>query len=75
MFRELGPQTIWAFRDPAQLRSRFAVFDPEKRGSEDLLAGFAALGPTPVPGFNVRPEADATGLANFRRMMDDEKVY
>lgn len=68
-------QTIWYFRDPAQLRSRFAAFDPAKRDSPDLLAGVAAPGPAPVPGFNVRPEADASGLGAFRRMLDDERVY
>ena len=52
MFPELGPQTIWAFRDPAQLRSRFAAFDPAKRDSSDLMAGFAAPGPAPVPGLD-----------------------
>jgi hypothetical protein len=75
MFPELGPQAIWTFRDPSQLRSWFARFDPGKRGSSDLMAGSAVPGPAPVPGLRVTPQADAPGLANFRRMMDDEKVY
>lgn len=75
MFPELGPQTIWTFRDPAQLRSRFAAFDPAKRDSSDLMAGFAVPGPAPAPGFRVTPQNDATGLANYRRMIDDERVY
>jgi hypothetical protein len=45
----LGPQTAWVFRDPNQLRSRFARFDPAKRDSDDLLAARA------VPGFNFVP--------------------
>ena len=64
MFPELGPQTIWAFRDPAQLRSRFAAFDPAKRDSSDLMAGFAAPGPTPVPGLDAwrPPETEPPGM-------------
>jgi hypothetical protein len=31
----------WVFKDPSQLRSRFAAFDPAKRGSSNLLAGVA----------------------------------
>jgi len=64
MFPELGPQTIWAFRDPAQLRSRFAAFDPAKRDSSDLMAGFAAPGPAPVPGLDAwrPPEPEPPGM-------------
>jgi hypothetical protein len=74
MFPDLGPQTIWTFRDPVQLRSRFALFDPAKRDSSDLMAGFAMPAPAPVPGFRVAPQTDATGLANFRRFVDEERV-
>jgi len=49
---ELGPQTIWSFRDPNQLRSWFARFDPSMRYSDDLLAARA------IPGFNVAPPAE-----------------
>jgi hypothetical protein len=59
MFPELGPQSIWGFRDPNQLRSWFARFDPNKRSSDDLLAARAVPGfnfvPPPQPGFNVIP--------------------
>ncbi len=39
----LPPQSIWAFRDPNQLRSRFARFDPRNIDSADLLAGIGGL--------------------------------
>lgn len=35
------PQNIIAVKDPSQLRSPFAQFDPKKRNSRDLLAGIA----------------------------------
>ena len=35
---------ILVVRDPSQLRSPFAAFDPEKKQSPNLLAGFAGLG-------------------------------
>jgi hypothetical protein len=35
-------------KDPAQLRSRFAVFDPAKRNSRDLLAGISLFGFEPA---------------------------
>jgi hypothetical protein len=38
-----GPTSILVVRDPAQLRSPHAAFDPAKRTSDDLLAGFAYL--------------------------------
>jgi hypothetical protein len=63
MFPELGPQSIWGFRDPNQLRSWFARFDPSKRSSDDLLAASAVPGfnvaPPPQPGFNVQPNPQA----------------
>lgn len=46
------PTVSWLFREPNQLRSRFAKFDPANRDSADLMAGFAA--PAAVPGFNVQ---------------------
>jgi hypothetical protein len=73
MFPELGPQTIWGFRDPSQLRSRFAVFDPVRRDSSDLMAGFAApLLPVPVPGFNARPEPGLAERAAWLRRMNED---
>ena len=75
MFPELGPQSIWGFRDPNQLRSWFAAFDPEKRGSSDLMAGLAVPGPAPTPGFRVSPTDDAPGRHAFRPMINDERVY
>lgn len=59
------PTPTWIFREPNQLRSRFAAFDPAKRDSTDLMAGYAVPAPTPgfnvqadTPGFNVRPERE-----------------
>jgi hypothetical protein len=37
------PRDILIVRDPAQLRSPFAQFDPAKRNSRDLLASIAGL--------------------------------
>jgi hypothetical protein len=71
----LGPQAAWVFRDPNQLRSRFAVFDPAKRDSSDLMAGLAVPAPAPTPGFRVSPTDDAPGLHAFRAMINDERVY
>jgi hypothetical protein len=65
MFPELGPQTIWAFRDPAQLRSRFAAFDPAKRESSDFMAGFAA------PGAGARSRARRLAAARTRAARHD----
>ena len=55
---ELGPQTIWSFRDPNQLRSWFARFDPSMRYSDDLLAARA------IPGFNVAPPAEPASTSS-----------
>ena len=57
MFPDLGPQANWLIRSPNQLRSPFARFDPARRESDDLLAGFAVPAPA-VPGFNVTPSAE-----------------
>lgn len=38
------PQDIVVVKDPSQLRSPFAVFDPAKKSSGDLLAGLAGTG-------------------------------
>jgi hypothetical protein len=43
-FKEGAPTTHIIVKDPAQLRSRFARFDPAKRDSRDLLAGVAGTG-------------------------------
>jgi hypothetical protein len=73
MFRELGPQTIWGFGHPSQLRSRFATFDPVKRDSSDLMAGFAApLLPVPVSGFDARPEPGLAERAAWLRRMNED---
>ena len=81
-------ENVWAFKNPNQLRSRFALFDPERRDSSDLMAGFAVPGPAPTPGFHVSPPGgpaptpgfrvspanDAPGLDAFRRMRDEGRV-
>ena len=72
MFPELGPQTVWGFSHPSQLRSRFAVFDPAKRDSSDIMAGVAApLLPVPVPGFDVRPEPNLAERAAVLRAKNE----
>jgi hypothetical protein len=43
------PAVSWLFREPNQLRSRFAKFDPANRDSADLLAGIAAPAPVAPP--------------------------
>jgi hypothetical protein len=37
----------YLLQDPSRIRSRFAAFDPMRRDSPDLLAGFAPLGLVP----------------------------
>ncbi len=49
---DAGLHGTWVFKNPNQLRSRFARFDPAKRGSDDLLAARA------TPGFNVAPPSE-----------------
>ena len=49
-------ENIWAFKNPNQLRSWFARFDPTKRDSSDLMAGVALPGVAPAPGFRVEAE-------------------
>ena len=82
MFPDLGPQTIWMIRDPAQLRSPFAAFDPARRSSNDLLAGSAVPAPLAVhasapeqqtPGFRGPPSL-AESLA-YWRFMGEPKVH
>jgi hypothetical protein len=45
-----GPDDVqeYAIFDPANIRSKFAAFDPAKRGSSNLLAGLGA-GAVAVP--------------------------
>jgi hypothetical protein len=79
MFPEIGPQSNWLIREPNQLRSRFARFDPAQRDSDDLLAGVAAPAPTAVPGFNVqepRPpglRVDPSIMPNSLRRPEDQE--
>jgi hypothetical protein len=70
-------QTAWVFRDPNQLRSRFALFDPARRDSPNLMAGVAAPGPAPAPGFRVRTESDRPQAADDRpwQMFNRERIY
>ena len=63
------------FRDPNQLRSPFARFDPARRDSADLLAGVAVPGgPAPVLGVNVRPRVDESVVPNELRPLN-RRVY
>jgi hypothetical protein len=82
-------EVAWVFKNPNQLRSPLARFDPSKRSSDDLLAASATPGfnfvPPPQPGFNVQspgfrfdPEAPALsvveGVPNSVRRPQD-RVY
>lgn len=60
----------WVFKNPNQLRSPFAAFDPAKRDSSDLLAGFAVPGPASVPGFNYSPPPDYVPGFNMQPQPD-----
>lgn len=74
-------QTAWVFKNPNQLRSVHAAFDPAKRDSSDLMAGFAVPGPAPVPGFRVKePESGGEPRPLWRvgtpyRFFQREQVY
>lgn len=72
----------YVFKNPNQLRSRFAHFDPGKSDSNDLLAGSARPAPLAVPaaapeqrtpGFRGPPSL-AESLACWR-FMNEPKVY
>lgn len=71
-------QTIWVFKNPNQLRSPFARFDPANKDSSDLLAARTSIpGFRPIPttpGFRPLPN-DQAHLPAFLRMMDEERVY
>jgi hypothetical protein len=69
------PTPTSVFRDPNQLRSPFARFDPARRDSADLLAGVAVPGgPAPVLGVNVRPRVDESVVPNELRPLN-RRVY
>ncbi len=75
----IAGQTAWVFKSPNQLRSVHAAFDPAKRESSDLMAGFAAPGPT--PRFRVKqPEPAKDDLRSWPgglpyRFLQREQVY
>jgi hypothetical protein len=48
-----GQDQAYAILNPANIRSRFARFDPEQAGSSNIMA--ARVGGVPVPGFSVAP--------------------
>jgi hypothetical protein len=57
----LPATTNWVVKEPSQLRSPSAVFDPTKRDSSDLMAGIAAPGPVlSPPGASSTEAAPAT---------------
>lgn len=62
-------QTIYAVRDPNQLRSRFADFDPAKAWSDDLLATAAP----PIPYSALEDDQDTTGILRYLRQRALEK--
>jgi len=51
------PETVIVVRDQNQLRSPFAVFDPAKINSRDLLASFAAAFGGGLAAFGATPPA------------------
>ena len=53
-----GKDRVLVVRDPAQLRSIFAKFDPKNVTSDDLLAGIIPLGPL---GFGVSLDREREG--------------
>ncbi|MCA0300901.1 MAG: hypothetical protein LCH95_00705 [Proteobacteria bacterium] len=78
MFNHTSPgglkhQTIWAFREPNQLRSPFAAFDPAKRDSADLLAS-VAVPSLVVPGFDV-PVEQPKQPVGLRVPLPPDEVY
>jgi hypothetical protein len=71
-----GLHDTYVFRQPNQLRSRFAKFDPANRDSDDLLATRALPGLNVAPpGFDVPEQKRQGSLADFRRFMAEERVY
>jgi hypothetical protein len=50
-------KNVLVVRDPEQLRSRFAKFDPAKRSSSDLLAGLGGVGATGLLGLMMNQNA------------------
>jgi hypothetical protein len=67
----ISGQTAWVFKNPNQLRSVHAAFDPAKRDSSDLMAG--VLAPAPVPGFRVTEPEPARDTRY--RLFQREQVY
>ncbi len=67
-------EKIWVFKDPNQLRSPHAAFDPAKRDSADLLAGMAA--PAPI-GFGIspagQPPSPEEAKAALRRLLSSRE--
>jgi hypothetical protein len=69
------PEVFWVFKDPKQLRSPNARFDPDQRDSSDLLSGKAA--PVPVAPSSPRQELPDTlrrQLPNSLRPMNEKEV-
>ena len=64
-----GPTTThYAIKDPTRIRSKFAAFDPARRDSADLLAGFA---PYAVPALGAG--LLGTALMPDEAIADDKK--
>lgn len=62
----LTGRNVLFVRDPAQLRSPWAAFDPAKRGSGDLLAGLGGLGLLGAGIMGAPSETQAGGLPSYR---------
>lgn len=41
---DINQEIVFQFKDPSQLRSKFAAFDPSRRNESDLLAGMVPAG-------------------------------
>jgi len=61
------PETFWVFKDPKQLRSPHAKFDPVERDSGNLLSGKAVPAPAALP-----PESQS--LPNNMRPIRDIEI-
>jgi hypothetical protein len=69
------PETFWVFKDPKQLRSPHAKFDPAERESSDLLSGKVAPVPVaPSPSRQQPPDTLRQQLPNSLRPINEREV-
>jgi hypothetical protein len=56
------PPVNWVVKEPSQLRSPWAVFDPAKRDSNDLLAARTGMAPVAPPSMRAPEEPRFVGM-------------